>query len=234
MLELGLRLQMSVEGDTNITVPANTALADASLAACPSCDLVQRLPQIAPAQSARCPRCGTELRRRREDSLNRTLALTIAAAILYIIANTIPMLGVTAAGRESFTTVLGGAIKLWQDREEVVAFLVFFAAMVAPALQIGLLLIVVIGAKRKHMPAWIGTLFRHHPFTATWSMIEVMLLGVLVALTKIAEYTTVVPGHAIYSLGALVVLLAMIQSTFDPHEIWERIEWSARADKNKS
>lgn len=216
-----------MEGETVITQSANTALADASLAACPSCDLVQRLPEIAPAQSARCPRCGTELRHSKEDSLDRTLALTIAAAVFYIIANTIPMLGVAAAGRESFTTVIGGAIKLWEDRQEIVALLVFFAAMVAPALQISLLLVVLMGARCKRPPAWIGKLLRHHPFTSTWSMVEVMLLGVLVALTKIAEYTTVIPGHAIYALGALVILLAAIQSSFDPQEVWKRVEWAA-------
>lgn len=222
---------MSTEGETVITESANKALADASLAACPSCDLVQRLPEIARAQSARCPRCGTELRHSRPDSLNRTLALTIAAAILYIIANTVPMLGVAAAGRESFTTVAEGAIRLWQNRQEIVALLVFFAAMVAPALQIGLLLVVLIGIRFKHPPAWIGTVLRHHPFTATWSMVEVMMLGVLVALTKIAEYTTVVPGHAIFALGGLVILLAAIQSSFDPREVWNRVEWASDPGK---
>ena len=57
-------------------------------------------------------------------------------------------------------------------------------------------------------------------------MIEVMLLGVLVALTKIADYATVIPGVALFALVALVVLLAAMQSSFDPREVWDRVEWA--------
>ncbi len=161
---------------------------DASVVACPHCDLLQRLPEIAIGASARCPRCDKELwRRRREDSLSRTLALTLTAAVLYVLANTFPMLGLTAVGHAASTTVAGGAQQLWHDGQEIVAALVLFAAVVAPALQIGLMLLIVIASRREHPPAWVGTLLRHHPFTRTWSMIEVMLIGVLVALTKIAE-----------------------------------------------
>jgi len=205
--------------------PANQAPVAAALAACPSCDLLQRLPAIAPGESACCPRCGTVLWRRREDSLNRTLALAVAAAILCLIANAVPMLGLTVVGRESFTTVTGGAEKLWENGQHAVALLVFFAAVLAPAVQIGLLLLVLVGARRKFPPRWVGTLLRHFPFARIWSMIEVMLLGVLVALTKIADYATVIPGQALFALFALVFVLAAIQSSFDPREVWIRIQW---------
>ena len=68
---------------------------------------------------------------------------------------------------------------------------------------------------------------RHYPATRTWSMIEVMMLGVLVALIKIADYATVIPGMALFMLGGLVFLLAAMQASFDPQEVWERIEWAA-------
>src|ERR1700741_4304141 len=106
----------------------NDAWPDASLAACPNCDLLQRLPVVAPGESARCPRCRMELRKRRPDSLNRTMALAVAAAVLGIIANTVPMLVLSAAGHRSFTTITGGALKLWVNGQEIVAVLVFFAA----------------------------------------------------------------------------------------------------------
>ena len=204
----------------------NQALVDAALVACPNCDLLQRLPAIAPGESARCPRCGTELWRRREDSLNRTLALAVAAAVLYFIANTVPMLGLTIVGRESFTTVVGGAELLWKHDQQIVSVLVFFAAVLAPALQIGAVLAVTLGVRLKRPPAWIGTILRHHPFTRTWSMIEVMLLGILVALTKIAELATVIPGEALFALGGLIVVLAAMQSSFDAREVWQRVEWA--------
>ncbi len=204
----------------------NTPLADASLVACPYCDLLQRLPAVAPGETARCPRCITELWPRREDSLNRTLALTIAAAFLCFIVNIVPMLGLNAAGQESSTTVFGGAELLWEHGTHAVATLVFFSAVLAPALQISFLLLVLLGVRCEHPPAWVGTLLRHIPFTQLWSMLEVMLLGVLVALTKISEFATVIPGHAIFAVGGLVVVLATIQSIFDPREVWERVEWA--------
>ena len=204
----------------------NRPLADTALVACPNCDLVQRLPDIAPGQTARCPRCDSELWRRREDTLNRTLALTVAAALLCIIANCVPMLGITAVGRESFTTIIRGAELLWEHGMHAVSVLVFFTAVLAPALQIGFQLLVLLGARCECPPAWVGTLLRHLPFTRIWSMLEVMLLGVLVSLTKIAEYATVIPGHALFAVGALVVVLAAMQSSFDPREVWERVEWA--------
>ncbi len=87
----------------------NEPVADPALIACLHCDLLQRLPELAPGASARCPRCNKELWRRREDSINRTLALTVGAAILYVIANSVPMLGLTIVGRDVATTVIGGA-----------------------------------------------------------------------------------------------------------------------------
>ena len=205
----------------------NRALADPGLIACADCDLVQRLPDLPSGGSARCPRCDFELWRRREDPFGRTLALALAAAVLYAIANSVPMLGLTAVGRQASTTVAGGAQQLWENGQQAVAVLVVFTAVVAPALQIGLTLAIALAARREPPPRWVGALLRHHPTAATWSMLEVMLLGVLVALIKIADYAKVIPGLALFALLALVFLLAAMQSSFDPREVWGRVEWVA-------
>lgn len=208
----------------------NQAVEDRRLIACPDCDLVQRLPDtLATGASARCPRCECELWRRREDSLDRPLALALAALVLFVLANSVPMLGLAAVGRSAETTVFGGAQRLWADGQQVVAGLVLGTAIVAPGLQIGLMLAIILGARRPRPPRWVGLLLRHHPTARIWSMIEVMLLGVLVALIKIADYATVVPGLALFALGALVFLLAGMQASFDPRPVWERIEWASDA-----
>ncbi len=212
----------------------NQTLSDASLIGCPHCDLLQRLPALAPGESARCPRCNEELWRRQEDSLHRPLALTIAAALLYVVANTVPMLGLTVVGREAFTTVFGGAAHLWNAGWESVAVLVLFTAVVAPGLQIGLMLAILIGAHRDRPPKWVGTLLRHYEKISTWSMIEVMILGVLVALIKIADYAKVIPGLALFMLGALIFLIAAIEASFDPREVWERVEWAETAARKQA
>lgn len=207
----------------------NRPVGDPSLVACPDCDLVQRLPELPMGASARCPRCDKELWRRRPASLERTLALSVAAAILYVVAQSVPMLGLSAVGHQASTTVIQGAEQLWNDGREVVAVLVVLTTVVAPGLQIGFMLAIALAAHRPRVPRWVGTLLRHHPTATTWSMLEVMMLGVLVALVKIADYATVIPGMAMYTLGALVFLLAAIQSAFDPHEVWQRIEWAESA-----
>ena len=211
----------------------NQPLADTFLIACPHCDLLQRLPNLVSASSAHCPRCDEELWRRHEDSLNRTLALATAATVLYLIANAVPMLGLTIVGRGASTTVIRGALNLWQNGQKAVALLVLFTAVVAPALQIIATLTIAMGARSARAPRWVGTLLRHHGMTQTWSMIEVMMLGVLVALVKIADYATVIPGTALFVLGALIVVLAAMQASFEPGEVWRKIEWinapSARA-----
>ena len=209
----------------------NRALPDRSLVGCPHCDLLQRLPEIRPGESARCPRCNEELWHRREDPLRRPLALTIAAALLYVVANSVPMLGLTVLGREAFTTVFGGARHLWNAGWESVAVLVLFTAVVAPGLQIGMMLAILIGARRERPRRWVGTLLRHYSAISTWSMIEVMILGVLVALIKIAELAKVIPGLALFVLGALIFLIAAFEASFDPQEVWMRVEWAERAKR---
>jgi paraquat-inducible protein A len=208
----------------------NERMHDASLLACRHCDLLQCLPALEQAGSACCPRCGKELYRHREDSLNRTRALALAAAVLYIIANTVPMLGLTIVGREASTTVLGGAEQLWRDGPQMVGLLVLVTAIIAPALQIGFILAIVFGALRAPPPSWVVPLLRMQPATRTWSMIEVMLLGVLVALIKIEDYGKVIPGAALFTLGALVFVLAAMEASFDPGEIWSRVGWAAEDD----
>jgi paraquat-inducible protein A len=210
----------------------NQPEADPSLIACLHCDLMQRIPELEPGASARCPRCNKELWRRREDSLNRTLALTLAAAVLYIVANSVPMLGLTIVGRDASTTVIGGAEHLWDNGQRLVGVLVLFTAVIAPALQIGLMLAIVLGGMRERAPRWVGALLRHHPTTRIWSMIEVMMVGVLVALVKIADYATVIPGVALFVLWVLVFLLAGMAASFDPREVWEKIEWADEAQRD--
>lgn len=213
----------------------NQPLSDPSLIACPHCDTVQRMPDLSPGESARCPRCEAEVRRHHADSLQRTLALTIGAAVLYVIANAVPMLGLRVVGHEAFTTVFGGAEHLWYAGWQSVGILVLFTAVVAPGLQIGLMLAIVIGAHRARPPKWVGTLLRYYQKITAWSMIEVMILGVLVALIKIADYAKVIPGISLYVLGALIFIIAAIEASFDPQDVWERVDWAdapARPSEN--
>ena len=206
----------------------NDPVRDPALVGCPDCDLLQRLPELPPGGKARCVRCRSTLETRPTDPFNRPLALTVAAAIVFIIANTSPLMGLSAVGRYSDTTIAGGMRQMWAQGERVTAVIVAFCAMVAPGGYILFMLTVLLAARRPPAPAWIGEVLRGASSLQPWSMSEVMILGILVALIKIAELATVEPGVGMYAMGALVLLLAAIAMTFEVSEVWKRIQWVHR------
>jgi paraquat-inducible protein A len=194
--------------------------------ACPECDLLQRLPELPPGGKARCPRCGQTLATEPTDPLGRALALTLTAAIVFIVANTAPLMGLSAVGRHASTTIVGGAYQMWVQGQEVTAVIVAFCAVIAPAGYILFMLTVLLAVRRPPAPQWVGEMLRGAHSVQPWSMNEVMLLGILVALIKIAELATVDPGVGMYAVGGLVVLFPAIMITFHPREVWKRIEWA--------
>ncbi|HET9763928.1 MAG TPA: paraquat-inducible protein A [Casimicrobiaceae bacterium] len=194
--------------------------------ACPDCDLLQRIPPLPVGGKARCARCSKTLVTRRSDPIDRTLALTIAAAIALLIANTMPLMGLSAVGRESSTTIIGGAREMWLQGSEVTAVIVAFCAVIAPAAHVLFLLAVLLAVRYPPAPRWVGELLRLAHFMQPWSMTEVMMLGILVALFKIAQLATVIPGIGMYAAGLFVALMAAILVSFDPHEVWKRVAWA--------
>ncbi len=195
--------------------------------ACRGCDLLQRIPPLPPGGKARCARCNQLLASQPADPLDRPLALALAAAIALVVANLSPLMGLSAAGREATTTLFGGAISMWSQGSEFTAVVVAFCAVIAPACYIALLLTVLVMVRRPPAPRWVGSLLRWADHLRPWSMNEVMFLGMLVALTKIAQLATVMPGLGMYAVGALVLLLPAMMSTFDSREVWRRITWVA-------
>jgi paraquat-inducible protein A len=208
------------------TSTAATHHASLDTMACPDCDLQQSIPPLPAGGSARCARCKVIIARNPVDPIDRPLALTLAAAVVYIVANTMPLMALTAAGRESRTTIIGGAHEMWVQGSEITAAAVAFCAVIAPGAFIAFMLVVLLAARRPPAPRWVGTLMRMAALVEPWSMNEVMLLGILVALIKIAQLATVVPGIGMYAVGVLVVLLGVIASLFDPHSIWKRVVWA--------
>jgi paraquat-inducible protein A len=194
--------------------------------ACPDCDLLQEIPALPPGAKARCPRCGYELARKPSHPLELPLALTVTAAIVFVIANTAPLMGLSAVGRHASTTIIGGAFQMWADGQRITAMIVAFCAVIAPAGYLLFMLTVLFAARRFPVPAWVGEMLRWAQHLQVWSMLEVMMLGILVALIKIAELATVSAGVGMYAVGALMILFPAIMVTFDPREIWHRVEWA--------
>jgi paraquat-inducible protein A len=193
--------------------------------ACPDCDLLQNIPDLPVGGKARCSRCACTLATRMAEPIDLPLALTVTAAIVFIIANTAPLMSLSAVGRFASTTIIGGAYDMWFLGEGITAVIVAFCALIAPGAYIIFMLMVLLGARRPSAPQWVGEMLRGAEFMQNWSMNEVMLLGILVALIKIAELANVEAGIGIYAVGTLVLLFPAIMATFDPDEIWQRIKW---------
>jgi paraquat-inducible protein A len=193
--------------------------------ACPHCDLLQGIPSLPPGGTARCARCASTIATRSTDPIDRPLAFTFAALFAFIVANTEPLMGLSAAGRHASTTIVNGVYEMWMQGQQITALIIAFCAVIAPGGYILFLLTVLLAVRRPPAPRWVGELLRWAAFMQPWSMVEVMILGILIALIKIAELALVDPGIGMYAVGALVVLLTAIGITFDADEIWRRIEW---------
>lgn len=204
---------------------SSQSLAGDEAVACPDCDLLQLLPELPPGARASCARCGCTLAARAVDPLDRPLALTLAALPVLIVANALPLMGLSAAGRHASTTILGGAAAMWHQGQEPTALVVAFCATLAPGAYLLLLLAILLAARRLPVPLWVGPLLRWAEWVQAWSMVEVMMLGVLVALIKIAQLATVEPGIGMYAVGVLMLLLPVIQTSLDLEAIWQRLRW---------
>jgi paraquat-inducible protein A len=131
----------------------------------------------------------------------------------------------SVVGRQSSTTIIGGALAMWQQGQPITGALVMFCAVVAPGCFILSMLAILLFARRPPLPRWCGEVLRWGMQMHPWSMFEVMLLGILVALIKIAELASVEPGIGMFAVGVLTLLFPAIIVNFDVDEIWRRVEW---------
>lgn len=203
-----------------------------TLIACRGCDLLQRLAPLAPGERAYCIRCGHLLAKRAVNSHDRCLALTVAAAVLYLVANCTPLMGLSVAGRSASTTIVGGAVAMWHHDEHITATVVAFCAVVAPAAFLSAVLAVLVSERRasaRDLPISrrIGGILRWTSHLHAWSLLEVMLLGTLVALVKIADVARISAGVGIFSVAALTLLFPAIMAHLDTGEIWQRVAWTS-------
>jgi paraquat-inducible protein A len=193
--------------------------------ACPDCDLLQKIPPLSPAGKVVCVRCGRLLAKPPMGPSDQPLALAVATAIMLVVANLFPLMEIHVGGRFASTTIAGGAYQMWLQGERITAVLVAFCAVIAPASYIVFMLTLLLAARRTPIPRWTGEMLRWIGHLQVWSMLEVVMLGILVALIKIASLATVNPGIGMYAFGASVLLIPAIAVSFNIRELWQRVEW---------
>lgn len=194
------------------------------LIACHECDLLQHEVVLPAGGTALCARCEAVLYRNRPESVNRALAFATGAAILFVVANAFPVVGLKVQGEVVETTLFGAARALYQGDMRTLGAVVFITTVVAPLIELVAMIGLLLPLRLNRIPYNGANIFRTLRAIQPWRMPEVMMLGVLVALVKLAHLAEVIPGIALFSLAAFMVLLAACISTFDPRELWSRFE----------
>ena len=198
--------------------PPLPALAGQHRVGCECCGLVSPL-------QAHCPRCHGEMSPRQPNSLGRSWALLSAAAVLYIPANTLPILSVVQFGQGSPHTITQGVIELAESGLWPLAALVFTASIAVPLLKlIGLgYLLIVTGKRSVHRLRTRTLLYRIVEAAGRWSMIDVFMISILTALVQMGSLATVTPGPGALCFCAVVILTMLAAHQFDPRLMWDAV-----------
>lgn len=198
----------------------NGNAATQGLTNCPTCDLLVPVPN----GHGDCPRCGSALHGLRlPDSLTRSGALLATAAILLVPANLYPVMTISRFGQGEPSTILSGVIHLIQDGAWPLGLLVLFASFVVPIGKILALVFLIVSVQRGS--AWRRrdrtALYRLTEVVGAWSMVDIFLVAILVALVRMEGLATVMPGIGASFFGAAVILTMLAAHAFDPRLIWD-------------
>jgi paraquat-inducible protein A len=193
------------------------------LVACHECDLLQRLPVEHGKARVRCVRCGCVLHHAGRDLIAVPLALGITALILFVVSNTFPLLEFSLSGQRDSTYLLAGIRQLYAQGAPVLASVVLFTTVIAPVLHISLLIYIYLPLLFGRRPPGFVAALHAVQGVLPWSMLEIFLLGVLVATVKLAEQATIVAGPAAWSLGLLVLVLSAAATQVHPQRLWDRV-----------
>jgi paraquat-inducible protein A len=196
-----------------------------NLIACHECDLLQRVPEQHGSGIARCRRCKAVLHRSVPNSLDRTLALTFAGLILFVVANSLPFLAFSLQGQKTQTTLISGVKDLYNQGMWEISILVLLTTIIVPLLQLLSHLYVLLPLKFNRTPWKMATVFRLSGGLAPWSMMEVFLIGILVAVVKLVGMAEIIPGLALWSFALMIIILAAASANLDPQIVWKRVAY---------
>lgn len=194
--------------------------------ACKTCGQVHEFEPLHPGTVARCRRCGSPIAKRTSLSLHMTAAFSLAALILYIPANILPILKLDMYGATSQNTVWQGVVLLYKDGDFIIAAIVFLASIFIPLLKLLGLFFLVVSTRLSHhrwkMPkTWV---YRVIETIGRWAMLDVFVLAILVSLVKLQRLATIMPGEGLLAFGLVVVFTLFASASFDPQLMWEKEE----------
>lgn len=177
-----------------------------------------------------CARCGTTLHVRKPDSLNRTWALLIAACVMYLPANLLPVMITRSLFGTQQDTIMSGVIYFWVTGSYGLAAVVFVASFLVPLFKLAALFVLVVSAQRRSdwRRAERAKLYHVIEVIGRWSMLDVFVVALLAGLVRIHGFAEITAGVGIAAFGSVVVLTMLASLSFDP-----KLSWDTRPSKNQ-
>ncbi|CAB3655385.1 Intermembrane transport protein PqiA [Paraburkholderia phenoliruptrix] len=196
----------------------------AGLLVCHSCARVA--PRAAGRGAQSCTRCGARLHARHPASLSRTWALLISAAILYVPANLLPVMHTSSLVGSEDDTIISGVIYFWTSGSWPLAIVVFVASILVPMLKLSVLALLAVTAQRRSTwrPMERVKLYRMVERIGRWSMLDVFVITLTVALVRFESLAVITAGPGALAFGCVVILTMLASMQFDPRLIWDNVE----------
>ena len=194
-----------------------------ALVACHECDLLMRKPLLSNGERAECPRCGFELYSHNTQVIRRSLALVIAALLLYVPANFLPIMQINVLGQTSEDTVWSGVLSLYAAGGllKSIALVVLLCSMVIPLIKLLMQLVVLLSIRWNIGRSYGLLLYRMYHHLREWGMLEVYLMGILVSIVKLADIASPTLDVGLGCFIALLLTQVWLEVTMSPHQIWE-------------
>jgi len=195
----------------------------ANMAGCHLCGLVSRL---GPGHGHACPRCGTALHQRKTNSVARAWALVIAAVIMYLPANLLPITSTTTLGKVQQDTIMSGVLYFLHHGDWPIALIIFVASVMVPLLKLVFLcyLLFTVGRRSDRRPQERTRLYRITEAVGKWSMVDVFVVTLLAALVQLGALVNIAAGPAAVSFAGVVILTLLAAHAFDPRLIWDPVD----------
>ena len=198
--------------------------ARAGLLLCEACYLLNH--DTPGVQHPACARCGASLFARKPASLSRGWAFLIAACVLYIPANVLPVIESGSLFDSQQDTILSGIVYLWHTGSWLLAVIVFVASIVIPAAKLSSLAFLLFAAQRRSTwrPEQRAKLFRATHYIGRWSMVDIYVGATLVAMVQWKAFASIVPGPGAAYFAAVVILTMFASLSFDPRLTWDPVD----------
>jgi paraquat-inducible protein A len=168
-----------------------------------------------------CECCGEMEKRLKPKSAELTLAYSLTALILYLPANIFPFMTIELYGNRNSSTIWSGIVSLFDSGSWAIGLVVFIASMIIPCLKLITLFYLALFAKQSAHPRLLTRLYRLIEAIGRWSMLDIFLLAVLVAIMKLGPWTSVKPELGSLLFVFVVVFTMLASSSFDPRLLWE-------------